>query len=307
MPKMATSVTSAGLKAAADKVILASRPAVEELKLFSVNLSVDPSKKGNGVVVEVVSAVAGDFGASNGYTKASGTIKPATVILDQHKKSSFTVSDRDALENELAPCWGTFGPAAGKAVARAAVQYAIGKLDFGNAKAVATAAYETISDFAGIRGIAEENGLDPADCVLVLTPAAYAKALAATPAHVLGDNAAIRAGVLGQFLGFKAVIDAPNASKTSADGVQKGFGFIVPTGALAVAARVVVPVKEGGNLIEFGTVQDDETGFAMGMRVVVDADQGECTWTVDALFGAALTYNATTNPNAPRYVQLAVK
>lgn len=303
---MSTSVTSAGLKAAADKVIIAARPVVEMIKLFSTSLTAEASKKGSGVAVEVLNAVAGDFGASNGYTKSAGTIKPATVILNKHKKASYTISDTDALENELDPVWGSLAPTAAKAVAKAAVVDAMALLDYQNAKAVATAAHASLANFAAIRAIAEANGLNPEDCTLVLTPAVYAELLGLLPANVLGTGTAVVAGNIGQFLGFKAVIDAPNASTASAEGVNKGFGFIVPTGALAVAARVVKPLKAGGNLLESGTITDDETGFSFGTRVVIDADQGETTWSVDCLYGAALTYDAATNPNAPRYVQLAV-
>lgn len=301
---MATSVTSSGLKAAADKVILASRPVVETLKLFSTSFTLEPSKKGAGVVVQVLNAVAGDFGSSNGYTKSSGTIKPATVILDQHKKASYTIGDTDALENELDPIWGSLAPSAGKAVAKAAVTHAMSILDYNHAKAVVQSGATTLADFTALRAVAEAQGLDPEDCVLILRPAQYAALLAVLPASVIGNGAAITAANIGSFVGFKAVIDAPNATTTSGSGETKGFGFIVPTGALAIAARVRQPLKQGGNLLESGTIQDEETGFPFGTRVVVDADQGETTWNVDTIFGAALTYDASTNPNAPRYVQL---
>lgn len=301
---MVTSVALSGLKAAADKVIIASNPVVEILKLFSTNCSVESSKKGAGIVVQVLNAVAGDFGASNGYTKSAGTIKPATVIIDQHKKASYTISDTDALENELDPVWANLAPSAGKAVAKAAVAYAMSKLDYTHAKAVVQVATGTLADFTGYRATAEAQGLDPEDCVLALRPAQYATLLGLLPASVIGTSAAITAGNIGAFVGFKAVIDAPNATNQSGASETKGIGFIIPTGALAIAARIVKPLKAGGNLLDSGTITDDKTGFSFGTRVVVDTDQGETTWTVDALFGAALTYDASTNPNAPRYVQL---
>lgn len=300
---MGTSVTSAGMKAAADKAILAARPVVEVLKLFSVDVSPDFAKKGSGVAVEVISAVASDFGANNGYTKSTGTIKPATVVLDQHKKSSFTIADRDVLENELAPVWGMMTPASAKAVAKAVVVHAVGKLDYSHAKAVVTAAHATLANFTAIRAAVEAQDLNPADCTLILTPDAYADLLAVLPANVYGGDEAIRMGQIGAFIGFKAVIDSPNATKTSGDSETNGFGFVVPTGALAVAARVVKP-QVAGECIEAGTVTDDETGFTFGTRVVANSDQGELTYNVDSLFGAALTYDGSANPNAPRYIQL---
>ena len=76
----------------------------------------------------------------------------------------------------------------------------------------------------------------------------------------------------------------------------------MPEGAIATANRIVTPVREGGNLIEFGTFTDDLTGFGFGTRVVVDADQGTCSWTVDCLFGCALTKQ--TSNGAPGFYQL---
>jgi len=309
---MATSVTSAGLKAAADKVIIASRPVVEVLKLFATNFDVKPAVKGDGVAVEVLSATASDFGSQNGYTVSTNGIKPATVALNQHKKSTYTIGDTDALENEFAPVWANLAPTAGKAVAKEAVAYAMSLLTYDKAKAQLTKNPSTLGDWSDIRALVVAQDLDPADCVLALIPEYFAKLIALVPANTLGSDEAIRMARLGEFLGFKAVIEAPNASNVSGAAVSgvsptNGIGYVIPTGALCIAGRVVQPVKAGGNLIEFGTIQDEETGFAFGTRVVVDADQGTCSWSVDALFGAALSYKTGDggyNNGAPRFLQI---
>lgn len=304
---MATSVTSAGLKAASDKIILAARPVVEVIKLFSTDFSVENAKKGSGIAVEILSATAGDFGAANGYTVSTNSIKPATVTLNQHKKSTFTISDVDAIENELSPVWGSLAPVSGKAVAKAASKYVLDLLTYSGAKAQIAqdlASSPTLAKFANLRALVEAQDLDPADCTLLLIPSAYAALISCLPASVIGDGEAVRRAVIGSFLGFKAVVEAPNASTADTASTAKGIGFVVPTGAIAVAARTVHPVRDGGNLVEFGTVQDDETGFVFGSRVVVDADQGTCSWTVDTLFGASLTYDSTTATTAPRYLQI---
>jgi hypothetical protein len=98
------------------------------------------------------------------------------------------------------------------------------------------------------------------------------------------------------------VVCSPNCSKASAGDANNGIGFIVPEGAIATANRVVVPVRDGGNLIEFGTITDEATGFGFGQRVVVDADQGTCSWSVDTLFGAALSLQSSNG--APGYYQI---
>jgi hypothetical protein len=93
----------------------------------------------------------------------------------------------------------------------------------------------------------------------------------------------------------------------SAAAANNGFGFIVPEGALAVADRIVEPVREGGNLLEFGTIQDDVTGWAFSTRVVLDTDQGACCWTTESLYGVALakqTLADGSSNNAPGFYQL---
>lgn len=290
---MATSVTSSGLVAAADKVIVASSPVLEQITLFSTDFSLDAAKIGSGVAVEVLSATAGDFGAANGYTVSTNAIKPVTVTLGKHKKSTFAISDVDALQNELAPVWANLAPVAGKAIAKAVVEDVCTLLTSGDAKAKITKDASTLADFAEIRAKVVENGFDPADCTLLLKPEYYARLLAVLPTNVIGDSEAIRRAVIGSFLGFKAVVEAPHITS---------MGFIVPTGAVCVAARAIVPVKAGGNLVEFGTIQDETTGFVFGQRVVVDADQGTCAWTVDALYGVALS--AKGADNAPGYLEV---
>ncbi len=275
---MATSVTKAGLVAAADKVILAAQPIIEQVSLFTTNFTLDPAKYGDGVAVEVLSATAGDFGADNGYTKSTNSIKPTTVKLNKHKKSTFTIGDIDALENDLSPVWSNLAPIAGRALATQVVKDVFEFFQPPMAKGTFKSDLKTLADFTSVFGQAVKAGIDPADCTLVLTPEHYANLLAALPVSVIGDNEVMRRAVVGAFLGFKAVICQ------AGDGA---FDMVVPTGAVVAAARVIYPVREGGNLVEFGTIQDEKTGFGFGQRVVVDADQGTCSWTVDVLYGVS--------------------
>ena len=301
---MATSVTSQGLVAGADKVILAARPYLEFIKLFSTNFAPTNSARYNAIAVNVLAASSEDFGVGAGYTHPTNTIKPATVTLDAHRKSTFTIGDVDALKNELAPCWGEMGPKAGEAVGKYVVQQVMGLLTYSAATAQITqATHATLADFTALHAAAIGKGLDPTQCVLILEPVAYSNLLAVLPQYVIGTADALRSGMIGAFLGFKAVVCSPNCSKVSAaTPASNGFGFIVPEGAIATANRIVTPVMEGGNLLEFGTITDEATGFSFGTRVVVDADQGTCSWSVDCLFGKALSLQSTNG--APGFYQL---
>ena len=301
---MATSVTSQGLVAGADKVILAARPYLEFIKLFSTNFAAINSAQYNAVAVNVLASSSEDFGAGAGYTHPTNTIKPATVTLEAHRKSTFTISDVDAITNELAPCWAEMGPKAGEAIGKYVVQQVMGLLTYTAATAqIVQATHATLTDFTMLHAAAISKGLDPTQCVLILEPVAYSNLLAVLPSYVIGTPDALRSGMIGQFLGYKAVVCSPNCSKLSAvTPASNGFGFIVPEGAIATANRIVTPVKEGGNLIEFGTITDEATGFSFGQRVVVDADQGTCSWSVDCLFGKALSLQSSNG--APGFYQL---
>lgn len=311
---MITSVTSAGLKAGADKVILSARPYLEFLADFSINFKPLTAARYDSIAVEVLNASEEAFGPGAGYTHGTNTIKPAAVSLTERRKSTWNIGDRDALENELAPCWSQFGPKAGLAVAARAVTFAMSKLTYAaRAAAITQATYSALADFTTIMAQVVDLGIDPGICVLLLNPTAFASLLSVLPAYVKGDDGdALRYARIGEFLGFKSVRLAPHASKVSGAAVegvtpQNGFGFIVPEGALAVADRIVTPVREGGNLIESGTFTDDVTGFAFGTRVVLDTDQGTCSWTTEALYGVALakqTLPDNTSNNAPGFYQL---
>ena len=301
---MATSVTSQGLVAGADKVILAARPYLEFIKLFSTNFASVNSAQYNAVAVNVLASSSEDFGVGAGYTHATNTIKPATVTLSAHRKSTFTIGDVDAITNELAPCWAELGPKAGEAIGKYVVQQVMALLTYDVATAQITqATHSSLADFTALHAAAIGKDLDPAQCVLILEPVTYSNLLAVLPQYVLGDAEAMRSGMIGRFLGFKAVVCSPNCSKVSAvTPASNGFGFIVPEGAIATANRIVTPVREGGNLVEFGTISDTATGFSFGQRVVIDADQGTCSWSVDCLFGAALSKQ--TSNGAPGFYQL---
>jgi hypothetical protein len=303
---MATSVSAnAGLVAAADKCILAIKPFVEFTKLFSTNYAPQNGEKFSAIAVEVLSSDSEDFDPDNGknYCHSTNQIAPATVTLSTHRKSTFTVSDRQALENEFAPCWSKFGPKAAEAVGKYAVQSIMGLLTYANRDAAITqATYAALADFTAIWGKVVAAGYDPRQCVLLLTPTAYAALLAVLPAYVIGDDQILRSGMIGEFLGFKAVVPAPNASAASGASANNGIGFVVPEGAIATANRIVTPVREGGGLIEFSTATDEATGFSLGFRTVVDACNGKCSWTADALWGAALSKQSSNG--APGYLQI---
>lgn len=305
---MATSLTKRGLIAASDKVIIAARPALEMVKLFTTDFSTDAAKPGQVVSCKVMSATAADFAkGTQNFVKGTNAIKYADIRLTKHKISSYQLDDLDVLDDELAPCFANFAPTSGAAIRKEIVKAIMGLLTYSSAAAQKTVTGTGLAKFAGIRALVEAEELEPSDCVLVLEPVTYAELITALPASVIGNGGVVNTGVVGALLGFKAVIEAPNATKASGASASKGIGFVVPSGAVGIAARYYAPIKGvGGELLDAGETTDDETGFVFGTRVVQNAADGEVTWSVNALFGAALMKQTIEgSPNgAPGYLQL---
>lgn len=311
---MATSLTKKGLVTAADKYIIAARPALEIVKNFVTDFSADAVKPGTGVVVDVVKATAETFAKSSAnYKHATNTCKPVTVATNLRKKSTFNLDDLDYIEDETAAALAGNAVAAGRAVGIELVKAVTGKLTYSDRLAALTLGGSTLADFFALRGATEAgvsgswDGFDPATAVLLLEPVTYSTLCSVLNAGIVGDGGIVRAAAIGQALGFKAVYSAPTISTLSAASTSNGKGFIVPQEAIAVVNRIVKPAKgEVGGLIEYGETTDETTGFAMSQRVVYDAGDGDIFWTTEALFGAKLTREVTSNVanGAPGYLQI---
>ena len=307
---MATSsLTKKGLLAAADKVIIGARPALELVSQFTTDFSAEAVKPGTGVAVDVLKAGTATFvkGTNDYGTGNTGTVKNITVTTDIRKISSFMLDDLDALEDETSHLWDKFGPAAGRAIGADLVKSVTGKLTRTNrADAYTLAGSPALGDFFKIRGYIEGKGIDPSTCVLLLEPTTYSLLCSLLNAGIVGDGSVVRAGIIGQALGFKSVFSGPTISTDGAaasDG--KGKGFVVPENALAVVNRVVKPIKGvAGGLLEYGVSTDEVSGVSISQRVVYDAKAGECWWSAEGLFGSKLTL-ADSN-GAPGYYQIVV-
>ena len=302
---MATSLTKKGIIAASDKVIVAARPALEIISQFTTDFSPEAVKPGTGVAVDVLSAAAEDFAKDTAnYAHTTNTVKPVVVKTDIRKKSTFSLDDLDAIEDETAHLWDKFAPVAGRAVGEALVKAVTGRLAYGSATAQVTQSLATLADFFALRAYTEGTAkIDPATCVLMLLPTQYNLLCSLLNAGIVGDGSVVRGAIIGQALGFKAVYSAPTCSAASADSATKGVGYIVPENAVAVVNRVVRPIKGAmGNLLEYGEATDEVSGVTISHRVVLDAANGECFWTAEGLFGCALSKSKENG--APGFYQI---
>lgn len=314
---MGSSLQKKGLIAASDKVILAAEPALELVRLFTTDFSEKAAKKYDVINVKVLSSLASDFAkGSNNYTKEDNTADNADIRLNKHKKSTYGFDDLDDMEDELAAIWDKLGPKAGRALSKAIIQEICGCLTYSKADAQKqVASLTTLGAFTKIRSLVESADLDPEDCVMLLEPETYDTLIGLLPQNVVGEGGVVNSGLIGARFGFKAIVNAPNISKASGATASdvtpsKGVGFVVPTDALGIAGRYVKPIKEGGNLLETGYTVDEKSGIIIGARVVTAPDDGECYWTSECLFGAALMkqtheIDGEDTPNgAPGFLQL---
>lgn len=311
---MATSLTKKGLITAADKYIIAARPALEIIKNFTTDFSTEAIKPGTGVVVDVVKATAETFvkGTAN-YKHSTNTTTPVTVATDIRKKSTFSLDDLDCIEDETASALAGNAVAAGRAVGKEIIKSVTGKLTYSAAQAQLTLGGYTLADFFALRGLVEKgvansfDGMDSAACVLLLDSVTYSTLCSVLNASIVGDGSVMRGAIIGQALGFKAIYSAPTISLASAANANLGKGFIVPENAIAITNRVVKPLKgECAGLIEYGETTDEVSGIVMTQRVVYDAGDGEAFWTTECLFGSKLTREVSNNVanGAPGILQI---
>jgi hypothetical protein len=304
---MATSLTSPALVFASDKAILSTRKALAKVMQFATDFSADAVKPGTTLKIPVYDGgTAESFDASTAnYEHVTGTLKYAAVTFANHVKSTFQFDDKDFLIGLDSSVWGKAGDAAGRALSKSIVSAVSALLSYDKAKAQVTSWSASKGGLAGLRASCAANDLDPADCVVMLKSVQFAAILAALDSNVYGGSEAIRRGVIEGLYGFKAVIENDDLPVASAADASKGAGAIVPADALVVAGRLV-PVSSPSSYQETGTVTDEVSGLSFGVRRHGSAATGANFLTVEALFGAALTYAADAADKAPRFLQVCV-
>lgn len=299
-----SSLTSPGLKSLGDKAIIKLRPYLEKLGAFTTDFSGDFLGKTKYVSVPVIAGTAETFAHTTAnYAHTTGTLKFADVACTTHKKCTFSLDDVDCLEIEDAPMWEKFAQASADVVGKALVEAAMGKLTYAKRAGTITCSTVTLANVAAIAADVMGKGINPADCALLLRPAEFFTLVGLLPASAYGDGDVLKSGVIdGSLFGFKSIQAAPNASNASAADATAGIGFVVPQGALAVAARLPKPPK--GGYIEIGEHVDEVTGFTFGIRVHVDPNEGETFLNVESLFGCELTKDDAGTNGAPGFYQV---
>lgn len=297
--------TSPGLVLASNKAIIEAQRGIAFAKHFATDFSADLQGVGKTVAVPVFSGSATVYDdSSNNFETTDGSIIPVNVTLDTLVKVTFKLGMNDLLEVDRSATTRNCGIAGGRAIAAKMEELIVGKLDCAGRVAAATSF--TVAKLGKALAVAEKNDLDPASCVVILTPDAYGELLDANTANaaIQGDDIA---AALGRKYGCKAILCSAKVSTVStaaASGtaaVEKGAGFIVADSAIAVAGRAIEQAAEG-TYTEYGTQTDEASGLAVTAFVHGTPATNARYMNVAALLGAKLTRTAANK--APGYIQL---
>ena len=291
--------TSPGLVLASNKAIIEAQRGIAFVKNFATDFSSELQGVGKTVAVPVFSGAATVYDdSSNNFETTDGSIIPVNVALDTLVKVTFKLGMNDLLEVDKSATTRNCGIAGGRAIASKLEELVVGKLGYADR----TAAYSsfTVAKIGKALATAEKNELDPATCVVILTPDAYGDLLDANTANaaITGDDIA---AALGRKYGCKAILCSAKVSANDTASTTKGVGFIVPDSAIAIAGRAIEQAAEG-TYTEYGTQSDEKSGLAVTAFVHGTPATNARYMNVACLLGAKLT--RTEANKAPGFIQL---
>ena len=267
------------LKVAAETAIMGLQPHMASLKYFAHNFKELEDRKGSAIAVPVYSLTeAADFDTdSNNWGSGENEIQGEVLNLEKHLIKSIALDDVAANTTEV-----NFLRDGTKAIvdviAHGANKYVQGMINETNCPTSAAFTGSDKTAFANLFKIASDNGINPYEAVVVLTPEYYSKVLSFLDAVVYSNDQAVKYGVVEGLYGFRAVI----ASSYLPAGVK---GAIIPYQCVGIASRINKPAVDGYVNTWTATTED---GFALGFRVYEDLAKGVARLGADVLMGAKL-------------------
>ena len=267
------------IKVASQTAIMGLQPHMAGLKYFAHNFKELEDRPGSAIAVPVYSLTdAAEFnGTSNNWGSGDNEIQGEVLNLEKHFIKSIALDDVLAGSTDI-----NFlrdGTAAiTDVLAHAANKYVFGLINSTNCPTQSTFTGADKAAFANLFKIAADNGINPYEAVVVLTPEFYAKVLSYLDAVVYSNDQAVKYGVVEGLYGFRAVL----ASSYLPSGVK---GAIIPYQCVGIASRINKPAVDGYVNTWTATTED---GFALGFRVYEDLAKGVARLGGDVLMGAKL-------------------
>lgn len=275
------SMSDLQMKIAAEAAYIAANKQLANLQDFAHTYSEAEATKGASILVPVYDlSASAEFDAdTNNYASGVDETGTAEITLNKHYVKSVAATDRDLVETET-----QFFKNAGEGIAtvlgRAINGAVVGMLNATNIDLSATVTdLATKSAVANLYSIADTNGLNVPQTVVMLKPALFAKVLSLLDASVYGGIEAVQTGRIPGLYGFKAVVCAGNLD-SSVNGVM------LEDTAVGIASRYLPPMT-GAYPAVWKSV-DPSTGFTLGFRQFCDLNTGVNFIAGEALFGAKI-------------------
>lgn len=271
------------LKVAAETAVMGIQKHMGALKEFAHDFKELNDRPGAAIAVPVynLSAAAEFDETTNNWCGGTNEVDGVTVNLDKHFIKSIALNDVQAGETDI-----NFLRDGSQAIAdvlgHAANKYVFGLVTAENAPLSASFDGSSKAVFANLFKIADDNGLNPYECVVALTPEYFAKALSYLDSNVYGGSEAIRTGVIPGLYGFSSII----CTSYLPDGVK---GAIIKKDAIGIVSRINKPVVDGYVATWNATSPD---GIALGFRVFEHLCYGKCFLGADILMGAKVLQSA---------------
>jgi hypothetical protein len=251
---------------------------IAKLDAFAHNYAGDYAEAGAKVAMPVIAATAGIFNKDTNNYEQSSTVGTAEISLNKHLVAGFNVSPKQMSDGlgAYAGLMEQFGDNAGRALARAVEDAVVGLVEPSEDPTDDVELPLTKAGFCGLYADCFAANLNPADCVVVLNPTAYAKMLEVVGADIVNLEKVIETGKVDNFLGFRRILCSAS--------VDSGLlGFIAEYGAIGVAGRRI-PLLEGYPLYE--EFIDSDTGIPATLIGFQKWATGDYYVTATALFGA---------------------
>jgi hypothetical protein len=253
------------------------------LNAFSRDFSADTSRKGDAVIVPLISGVTATT-FNNSYEVGGGAINFATVTMDKHRIASVDLTDVQ-VANSSAAVLDNLAIQAGEALAKIVLQdifSVITTANFGAALLTTASANYTITQIGALRKKMAQNDVPTdrlsfiSDCDIytaLLTSSGVAQALN------YGGAEAVRDGQIPRLLGASIY----ESNVIPANGLTKLGGFIAHPDSIALAMRYLAPQAPGEYLAAEQVVASN--GISMGYRRHFNTATGKHYANFECLFG----------------------
>lgn len=261
-------------------------------RAFSTDMSGEAAKKGDAIIVPLVSSLTGT--TFSNYEVGGGEMTAVTVNLTKQKIVPVDVSDLQAANASHAKI-DSFAMNAGAALAEAVLSDILSIFttgSFGSASVTTAAANWTVAQARAVRLALNNNRAPRRGRSLIVNTTLEDALLGSTnvlQAYAYGGAEAIREGNVPRLVGF----DVYGTDVVPLNGISLAGVGCTPD-AVAVAVRALLPQAQG-DLEAFEIVTDEQTGLTFGYRQHYNRKDGKVYGNFECLYGyaAGLTKGAS--------------